>query len=368
MAERPLILVLGEWQADEAFRRALATPVDLRPAPTLRDEEVAPLLRGADAILSKRFTPGMAAAADRLRLILTPGAGTNQIDFAAVPLGVTVCNVFGHETAIAEYTFMAILALTRNLLAMDARFRGFDWSDRASRGPQREVRGRTLAVIGLGHIGAEVARLGNAFGMRVVGATRTPNPERAAALGLAEVVGLDDLPRVLGTADFVVVAVPLEASTVGLIGAAELAAMPATACLINVARGEVVDEAALYEALRDGARDGRLVPLPGGGRARRAERLPVPRAAEHDPNAPHRRVDGRDVPPPLGGDRREPAPPDRRRTARERGVASRGGLTRADRGVRVPPGGRATHRHSEFLEESVLLRPQAGFPRGSLRS
>lgn len=253
MAERPLILVLGEWQADEAFRRALATPVDLRPAPTLRDEEVAPLLRGADAILSKRFTPGMAAAADRLRLILTPGAGTNQIDFAAVPPGVTVCNVFGHETAIAEYTFMAILALTRNLLAMDARFRGFDWSDRASRGPQREVRGRTLAVIGLGHIGAEVARLGNAFGMRVVGATRTPNPERAAALGLAEVVGLDDLPRVLGTADFVVVAVPLEASTVGLIGAAELAAMPATACLINVARGEVVDEAALYEALRDGA-------------------------------------------------------------------------------------------------------------------
>jgi phosphoglycerate dehydrogenase-like enzyme len=245
-------VVLGEWQHDEGFRRAITTPVTLIPAPTLRDEDIAPLLRGADAFVSKRFTPGMAAAADRLRLILTPGAGTNQIDFAAVPAGVTVCNVYGHEAAIAEYAFMAMLALNRDLLNMDARFRRADWSDRTERETRPEIAGRTLGVVGLGRIGSEVARIGRAFGMRVVAVTRTLRADRAEALGLADLGGMADLPRLLAEADFVVLAVPLEASTTGLIGAAELAAMKPSAFLVNVARGEVVAEAALFEALRDG--------------------------------------------------------------------------------------------------------------------
>ena len=246
----PLRVVLGEWQGDEEFRRAITAPVTLIPTPTLRDEDVAPLLAGADAFVSKRFTPAMAAAADRLRLILTPGAGTNLIDFSVVPAGAAVCNVFGHEAAIAEYVFMTILALNRDLLPMDARLRRADWSDRTSRGPHCEIRGRTLAIVGLGRIGAEVARIGRAFRMRVTGVTRSPSPERAAALGLDELGGRDDLHRFLADADFVVLAVPLDADTTGLIGRDELAAMKPTAFLVNVARGPVVDEAALYEALR----------------------------------------------------------------------------------------------------------------------
>ena len=245
----PLTVVLAEWQTDLDFRRAIVSPVDFRPAPSRRDEDVAPLLAGADALVSRRFTAGMAAAANRLRLILTPGAGTNEIDFAAVPPGVTVCNVFGHEAAIAEYVFMAILALNRDLLNMDARFRRADWGDRA-RGPQREIRSRTLGIVGLGHIGAEVARLGRAFGMRVVAVTRSPDPRRAETLGLVWLGDLGQLPRLLAEADFVVVAVPLESSTEGLIGRDELAAMKPSAYLVNVARGEVVDETALYDALR----------------------------------------------------------------------------------------------------------------------
>lgn len=251
MLNRPLRVILGEWQTDDAFRRAITTPVELVPAPTLRDEDVAPLLKDADVFLSKAFTPGMTAAAGSLRLIHTPGAGTNWIDFGAVPDHVAVCNVFGHEVSIAEYVFMTLLALNRDLLNMDARFRLADWSDRKSRPPGTEIRGRTLAVIGLGHIGVEVARLGAAFGMRVIGATRTPSPDRASAAGIAECRGLDDLGAVLADADFVVVALPLEARTAGIIGQAELRAMKPTAYLINVARGEVVDEAALFAALRD---------------------------------------------------------------------------------------------------------------------
>lgn len=245
----PLRVLLGEWQTDEAFRRAITTPVTLIPAPALRDEDVVPLLADADVFVSKSFTPAMAAHAARLRLLHTPGAGTNWIDFAAVPPHVTVCNVFGHEVSIAEYAVMAILALNRDLLNMDARFRQADWSDRKLRPPARDLRGRTLGLIGLGHIGAEVARVGNAFGMRVVGATRTPSAERAASLGLAGLVGLDQLHDVLAEADFVVVAIPLEAATAGMIAERELGMMRPTAFLINVARGEVVDEAALYDAL-----------------------------------------------------------------------------------------------------------------------
>jgi phosphoglycerate dehydrogenase-like enzyme len=145
---------------------------------------------------------------------------------------------------------MAMLALNRDLLNMDRRFRQFDWSDRAS-GPQREIHGRTLGIVGLGRIGSEIARRAKVFGMRVIAATRTPRPERAAELDIDRVVGMDELGSVLEEADFLVVAVPLEPETTGLLGAAELARLKPDACVINVARGPVIDEDALYAALRE---------------------------------------------------------------------------------------------------------------------
>jgi phosphoglycerate dehydrogenase-like enzyme len=192
----------------------------------------------------------MASRATRLRLILTPGARTNEIDFNAVPEGAAVCNVYGHESGIAEYVFMTMLALQRDLLHMDRRFRRGDWSDRA-RGPQRELRGSTLGIIGLGRIGSELARRATVFGMRVVAATRSPDPARREELGLAFLGGMNDLHAVLADADFVVLCVRLQHDTIGLIGRAELQAMKPTAHLINVARGAVADEGALYEALRE---------------------------------------------------------------------------------------------------------------------
>lgn len=248
----PLRVVLGEFQAEEGFRRAITTPVELIPAAGIADDQLAPLLADADALVSRRFSAAMAANAPRLRLIHTPGAGTNEIDFDAVPAGATVCNVYGHENSIAEYVFMTMLALNRDLLNMDRRFRGFDWSDRAS-GPQRDLHGRTLGIIGLGQIGAEVARRARVFGMPVIAATRTPSPDRAATLGIERLVGLDELDSVLADADVVVVAVPLGPATTGLIGAPELARMKPDALLVNVARGPVIDEDALYQALAERA-------------------------------------------------------------------------------------------------------------------
>jgi len=245
---QPLRVVLGEWQTDEAFHRSLTAPVTLIPAPGLRDDDIAPLLPDADVLISRRFTAGMAANATRLRLILTPGAGTNEIDFSAVPDHAVVCNVYGHESSIAEYIFMTMLALTRDLLNMDHRFRRGDWSDRA-RGPQRELRGSTLALIGLGRIGSEVARQAAVFGLRTMAVTRSPDAARKDALGLAFLGDLTDLPQVLAAADFVVVALPLQNDTIGLLGPDQLRAMKPSAYLINVARGPIIDEDALYEAL-----------------------------------------------------------------------------------------------------------------------
>lgn len=226
----------------------LAQVATVISAPGASDADLVPLLGGADALVSARFSAAMAAAAPALRLVHTPGAGTDGIDFAAVPEATAVCNVFGHEAAIAEYALMAMLTLNRELFQIDRALRRGDWGERA---PQRELRGRTVAVIGLGHIGVRVVQYAHALGMRVTGVTRSPATNGRDQLGLARLGGLADLPEVLGDADFVVLAIPLVANTRGLIGERELRAMKSTAYLINVARGGVIDEPALYRALKE---------------------------------------------------------------------------------------------------------------------
>lgn len=235
----------------EQFQRALTLPVTVITAPSLRDEDIAPLLADADVLISTRFSPILASRGEGLRLIQTVGAGLDQIDFAAVPAQATVCNVFGHEIAIAEYVLMAALALNRDLVGMDQRLRQGDWRDHEYQRPQRELRGRTLAVIGLGHIGAEVARYARRLGMRVIAVTRSPDSEMEAELDLAFLGGTGDLLHALAEADFVVLAVPLNATTENLIGPRELNAMKTSAYLINIARANIVNERALYQALQD---------------------------------------------------------------------------------------------------------------------
>lgn len=247
----PLRVVLAIWQTVEPFRQALTTPATIIAAPTGRDEDVAPLLDEADVLVSGRFSPAMGERARSLRLIQTPGAGLDGIDFAAVPDGTAVCNVYGHERGIAEYAFTTMSMLNRDFAGMNQRIRAGDWRDYRG-GPLPELQGKTLGIVGLGRIGAEVARWGRFLDMRVLAATRTPNQQRAAGLGIDRVAGMNALPEILAESDFVVIAVPLDERTHGLIGADELAAMKPSAFLINVARGEVVEEAALYEALRSG--------------------------------------------------------------------------------------------------------------------
>jgi lactate dehydrogenase-like 2-hydroxyacid dehydrogenase len=189
------------------------------------------------------------AAAPRLRIVAVAAVGYNIVDVgAATRRGILVTNTPGVLTdTTADMAWALMLGVARRVPESDrfvraGKWTGVYWSQLMG----ADVHGTTLGVIGLGRIGQAIARRAQGFGMRVLYHKRTPDPEAARSVG-AEYRTKADLLR---ESDFVVLSIPLTPETRHLIGAAELALMKPTAFLVNVARGPVVDEAALVEALR----------------------------------------------------------------------------------------------------------------------
>jgi phosphoglycerate dehydrogenase-like enzyme len=241
---------MGEWLP--FFRALLATPAEVGWVGTYEPEAVAEAVAEADVVVTGVLTPPMTSRCRRLRLVHMPGAGYDKIDRAAIPDGAVFANCYEHEHAIAEWTLMVCLALARKLLAADAQLRQGDWSLYPGSGAPvfPELRGQTMGLIGLGRVGRATARLAAAFGMRCVGVdVHESARQAAAAFGLERVGGREEMDQLLAESDVVVVAVPLDESTRGLLGARELGLMKPTAFLVNPARGPIVDERALYEAL-----------------------------------------------------------------------------------------------------------------------
>ena len=197
----------------------------------------------------------LVAAAPRLSVVGVASVGTDRIDLeAATRAGVMVVNApTGNTIAAAEHTLALMLALLRQIPAADASLRRGEWERGKLTGA--ELRHRTLGIIGLGKIGKAVARRAAAFEMRVLANDPYLTEEQATEHG-AKLVGLLEL---LQRADIITVHVPLTAQTRGLIGQAQIQAMKRGAILLNVARGGIVDEAALAEALRDGHLGGAAV-------------------------------------------------------------------------------------------------------------
>ena len=211
----------------------------------------ADLIGDTDILLSQVFTAEMAQAANALKFIQSSGAGTELIDLSQVPKGCPVAIVHGHEPAIAEWVIMSMLAINRRLLQADRELRQGDWTLSYFRKDyDRELSSQTIGILGLGHIGKEVAARARAFGMRMIGATRTPPSDDAAdALGFDWIVGLDDLDQVLAAADFVVLALAATPETQDMIDQSAFAKMKPDASFVNVARASLVSETALYDAL-----------------------------------------------------------------------------------------------------------------------
>ena len=185
---------------------------------------------------------------ERLRLYHAPAAGTDAIDQRLLPAGAALCNCHGHERAIAEYVMTALLLRHVPIPAADRDLRKGQWTYwwGFAEGARNELGDTSIGLLGFGHIGREIAARAKAFGMRVTVCNRS-------AVATSDLVDayfpLEQREAFMASADAIVVGLPLLPETNGFVGATALAAMRPTGVLINVARGPVVDEQALYDAL-----------------------------------------------------------------------------------------------------------------------
>ncbi|MFI9626408.1 hydroxyacid dehydrogenase [Streptomyces sp. NPDC052042] len=252
MANRARVVVLDPVSPDALadLERDHEVVVRLRPS----HEELLSLAVDAEALVVRsgvRITGDVIRSGRRLRVVARAGSGTDNIDLSACRAsGVQVFNLPGVSApAVAELALGLVLAVTRNISLADRQVRAGRWNKPQLAGP--ELENRVLGVVGFGPVGSHIGRFGRALGMRVLTTVAQPSPERDEELRRSGVQRLP-LGDLLRSSDVVCLAVPLSERTRHLIGAAELALMPAGSYLVNVSRGGVVDEDALLHALTDG--------------------------------------------------------------------------------------------------------------------
>ncbi len=212
------------------------------------DAPRARVLGEAEALLAWRWSaeirPEERPVLGRLRFLQLISAGADGLPFGEIPKGVTVAgNVGAYAEPMAEHVQAMALALAKRLPQRHAEMARGEFDSYA---PSMSLDGAVCAILGYGGIGRAVARLMPALGARIHAINTTGRAEE----GVERAGTLDDLDAVLGAADVLVICLPLTVRTRGLIGARELGLMKPDAILVNVARGAIVDEAALYEHLR----------------------------------------------------------------------------------------------------------------------
>jgi glyoxylate/hydroxypyruvate reductase A len=189
--------------------------------------------------------------APRVRWIQASSSGIGEWVRALgiVDSPIVVSNAAGiHSVPLAEFVVFSMLYFARSWPRMAAEQRAHHWERCAI----ETLEGKTLGIVGLGNVGRTAARLAKPFGVRTIGMRRSPGASDAGADGVDAVYGPDGLGTVLSESDYLALCVPHTFETVGLLGAAEIASIKRGAVLINIARGSVVDEPALIDALRSG--------------------------------------------------------------------------------------------------------------------
>jgi len=216
------------------------------------DEEMIELVRDANAIISgdSPLTSQILENAKSLKIIARVGVGYDNVDLdAATRRHIIVTNVPGALSAsVAEHTILLMLAVARRLIVADKNVREGRWADYFQHAPSFELNGKTLGLLGLGAIGSAVAQRAKAFNMEVLVYDPYVDEDRVARIGYRRV----ELDRLLKESDVVSIHSPLTTETKKLIGERELNLMKKSAILINTARGMIVDESSLIEALKKG--------------------------------------------------------------------------------------------------------------------
>ena len=251
----PHILVAGKLHAAGIDRLHEAKGFTFTHVEEVSVDSYLPHLPGADAVVirTQPMTAEAIATAPQLRIVSRHGVGYDAIDVKALnSRGIPLCIVGDvNSRAVAEHTLMLMLAVARRAAAHDAAVRSGNWNIR-NRFETVELDGKTLLLVGFGRIGRRVAELARAFGMAVLAHDPFVKPDLLAKHGVRPA---EDLLKALAEADYVSLHMPGQASG-AVIFEEELAAMKPTAILINAARGGLVNEAALDQALREGRLSG----------------------------------------------------------------------------------------------------------------
>ena len=345
---RPMRILVVEPLAAEGLE-LLRRHHDVDERLGLPRDEIAAILPEYDALVVRsqvKVDAELIAAGTRLVVIGRAGVGVDNVDLeAATRAGIVVVNApTGNTIAAAELTLALLFGLARKTAAADASMRRGEW--KRSQFTGMEVRGKTLGIVGLGKIGQAIAVRARAMQMTVLGSDPFVTHDQAANLGV-ELVSFDDL---VARSDAITVHVPKNKGTTGLINAAVIERMKPGVLLLNVARGGVIDEQDLADALRSGKVGGAGIDVfntePPDG-------LAAPRRPEHAPHAAPRRVHrrgpgrgrggGRGADPrrprrPLGPVRGQRAAADARDRPGDRALPAAGRDARPVRGAARPRG------------------------------
>ena len=244
----PKVLITDNVDAEGIDLLQKNVPTDIKRG--LSPDELIAVIGDYDALVVRsetKVTERVIEAGRNLKVVARAGIGVDNIDLdAATRAGIAVVNApIGNTVAAAEHTMALMLALARNVPQAYASMKEGQWQRSAFMGI--EVRNKTLGIIGLGRVGSEVARRAASFGMRLIAFDPFVAPDFAARLGVATM----PLEAVLAQADFITLHTPLTPGTTRLISGPQLAMMKPGARLINVARGELIDEDSLLAALEN---------------------------------------------------------------------------------------------------------------------
>jgi phosphoglycerate dehydrogenase-like enzyme len=213
------------------------------------EEELIQLAIDVDVIVCTKLSEEVAQAARKLKLVQKTGAGVDALPFDVLRDDVFVVNTSGaNPVPLAEGAVALVLALAKHVVR---RHNLYPQGDNTSR-RGIELRGKKAGIIGLGHIGMEVARFLKAFNMKILAIKRHPNNCLKTQLNIDFLGGPGELDHLLQESDFVIITAPLTAETRGMIGERELHMMKSTAYIVNVSRADIIQEEPFYRALKEG--------------------------------------------------------------------------------------------------------------------
>ena len=238
----------SDWQV-KIVRKVLG---DLAEIDYLKKrEELGEKIVDADIVMGGPIPDDALKSARRLKFIQATSAGVDRFNFKLLKeREIILASAKGcNAREVAEHALALMLALAKKIASMDRTLKSGKWIPWKSETMIGDLEGKTVGIIGYGRIGRELAKLCKALGMRILAVKRTP----AAPDGVAEFIGgTESLDYVLANSDYVVITLPLTPQTRGLIDEQRLRKMKKTAYLINVGRGPIIDEEALYKALIEG--------------------------------------------------------------------------------------------------------------------